>query len=113
MQRVGTKIFHIFGSSFPSWCAEKRYEHLCPLFVRQLGIERGLQTRHIGFGASKKGFFMLGIEDPYVAMAYILCLASTALCVIYGLINWNRGEQRVEQEDITWIAHEKKAEEEI
>lgn len=56
---------------------------------------------------------MLGIEDPYVAMAYILCLASTALCVIYGLINWNRGEQRVEQEDITWIAHEKRAEEEI
>lgn len=56
---------------------------------------------------------MLGIEDRYVALAYILCLASTALCVVYGLINWNRGEERVEQEDIKWISQEKKVEEEL
>lgn len=50
---------------------------------------------------------MLGIDDPYVSLAYILCLASTALCVIYGLINWNRGEEKVGQQDITWVAEDK------
>jgi len=56
---------------------------------------------------------MLGIEDSYVWAAYLLCIASALLCVIYGLITWNRGEEVVEQEDIRWAAEEKKVEEEI
>ena len=36
---------------------------------------------------------MLGIEDKYVALAYILCIASTLLCVVYGVINWNKGDK--------------------
>ena len=56
---------------------------------------------------------MLGIEDIYVLGAYLLCIASAALCVIYGIINWNKGDEPIEKEDVTWIAEEKKIEEEL
>jgi hypothetical protein len=59
---------------------------------------------------------LLGIEDKYVAAAYFLCVASTVLCVIYGLIMWNRGgEEAPEQqvEDVRWAQEEKKVEEEL
>ncbi len=56
---------------------------------------------------------MLGIEDFYVLLAYLLCLLSALLCVIYGLINWNRGEEAVAEEDIRWAEKEKKVEEEL
>ncbi len=55
---------------------------------------------------------MLGIEDKYVSAAYLLCVASSALCVVYGLFNWNRGDEEVKQEDIQWAAEEQKVEEE-
>jgi len=56
---------------------------------------------------------MFGIEDTYVWLGYLLCIASTVLCVIYGLITWNRGDKAVDQEDIQWAAEEEKVEEEI
>lgn len=56
---------------------------------------------------------MFGIEDKYVGLAYLLCIFSTLLCVIYGLINWNRGDDSVRQEDISWEVQEKKVEEEL
>ena len=56
---------------------------------------------------------MLGIEDKYVAAAYVLCILSAALCVIYGLINWNRGDDEIKQEDVRWAAEEKKVEEQL
>jgi hypothetical protein len=56
---------------------------------------------------------MLGIEDPWVWSAYLLCLLSALLCVIYGAINWNRGDEPVEPDDKTWAEHEKQVEQEI
>ncbi|MCD6365509.1 MAG: hypothetical protein J7M14_06500 [Planctomycetes bacterium] len=53
---------------------------------------------------------MLGIKDPYVLLAYLLCVASTILCVVYGLINWNRGQESIRDEDIRWAEEEKKIE---
>ncbi len=35
---------------------------------------------------------MFGIGDFSVSLAYILCILSTILCVVYGIINWNKGE---------------------
>ncbi|MFP4107148.1 MAG: symporter small accessory protein [Phycisphaerae bacterium] len=49
---------------------------------------------------------MLGIEDNTVLAAYLLCLLSSLLCVIYGLINWNRGDDSIGEEDIRWAAEE-------
>lgn len=56
---------------------------------------------------------MLGIEDKYVSLAYILCLLSSLLCVVYGLINWNRGDAEAGKEDIEWAKEEKKVEDEL
>ncbi|ADI74380.1 conserved hypothetical protein [Methanohalobium evestigatum Z-7303] len=35
---------------------------------------------------------MLGIEDPYILLAYILSFLSAIGCVIYGIFNWNKEE---------------------
>ena len=56
---------------------------------------------------------VLGIEDGYVLAAYLLCIASSALCVVYGLITWNKGEEPVTKTDVEWAAEEKKVEEEL
>ena len=56
---------------------------------------------------------MLGIDDGFVALAYVLCLASTVLCVIYAWINWNRGDDAVQEEDRAWQAKEETAKEDV
>ncbi len=41
---------------------------------------------------------VLGIEDPWVWGAYVLCILSMLLCVVYGIINWNKGAEDEEEE---------------
>lgn len=55
---------------------------------------------------------MLGIEDPYVLAAYLLCIGSTLLCIVYGLITWNRGDEPVHTQDLAWARQEKQVENE-
>ena len=48
---------------------------------------------------------MLGFADGWIALAYILCILSTLLCVVYGLVNWHRGgnnEDSQVKEEINW-----------
>ena len=33
---------------------------------------------------------MFGIEDPYILAAYAMSLGLGLLCIIYGIINWNK-----------------------
>lgn len=56
---------------------------------------------------------MFGIQSFPVALAYLLCIASALLCVVYGILNWNKGEAQVEPDDVKWAAEEKKVEEEL
>jgi len=56
---------------------------------------------------------MLGLEDRYVSAAYLLCILSTLLCVVYGLVNWNRGDEPAAQEDVQWLSEETKLEDEL
>jgi hypothetical protein len=60
-----------------------------------------------------KGEAMFGIKDPWVAAAFLLCLLSSLLCVIYGLIRWNRGEEPIQRDDLEWAEHEQEVEEEL
>ena len=53
---------------------------------------------------------MLGIDDPKIWSAYILCILSALFCVIYGLVNWNKGDEAVRLEDKKWVKDEKKSE---
>lgn len=55
---------------------------------------------------------MLGIDDPFVWSAYVLSAASALLCGIWGVVNWNRGDDSVAAEDIQWAASETQAERE-
>ena len=56
---------------------------------------------------------MLGIKDVGVALAYFLCIASTLLCVVYAWVNWNKGDETVEPDDVKWAKDEDKVEEEL
>ena len=41
----------------------------------------------------KRRFKMLGIDDPQIWLAYILCIVSAIGCIIYGALKWNEGEE--------------------
>lgn len=36
---------------------------------------------------------MFGLTDPWICAVYLLSILSTAICVIYGLVNWNKGAE--------------------
>lgn len=55
----------------------------------------------------------LGIKDGWVLAAYLLTFAAAVLCVIYGALFWNRGEQTIDSEDIRWAQEEDKVEQEL
>jgi hypothetical protein len=59
---------------------------------------------------SERKRLMLGIEDFWVDAAYVLCLGSSALCVIYAWINWNKGDDSVQEQDKEWAVQEEKVE---
>ena len=57
---------------------------------------------------------VLGIDDPWVWSAYILTILSMLLCVIYGALNWNKGDEDEEaqiKEEVEWHKKEKEMEE--
>lgn len=56
---------------------------------------------------------MLGIQDKWVSLVYILCLLSTLLCVFYGFFAWNKGATEVKPEDKKWAAEEDKVEQKL
>ncbi|MBF0483936.1 MAG: hypothetical protein HQL25_04450 [Candidatus Omnitrophica bacterium] len=56
---------------------------------------------------------MFGLNDPQIWLAYVLCIAGTLLCVIYGAVNWNKGDEPVYPEDEKWVKDEKNIEEEL
>ena len=50
---------------------------------------------------------VLGIESPSVWLAYVLRLGGAVLCVVYGIANWDKGEEPVQKEDMDWAKEEK------
>lgn len=56
---------------------------------------------------------MLGIPDPGVWLAYLLCIASVVLCLAYGSLNWNKGDEPVYPEDVKWVKDEQQVKEEL
>jgi len=56
---------------------------------------------------------VLGINDPWVWGAYIGSILAMLLCVVYGIINWNKGGEDEEgeiREEMTWHKEEKNME---
>ncbi len=50
---------------------------------------------------------LLGLHDPWISLVYALCILSSLLCVVYGLANWNRGDEPISKEDQDWAKKEK------
>jgi hypothetical protein len=57
--------------------------------------------------AQKKGGSMFGIDDPQVWLAYLLCILAAAFAVVYGILNWNKGDGPVHPEDAKWVKAER------
>jgi len=36
---------------------------------------------------------MFGIPDPAIWVGYLLALGFTLACLVYGLLNWNKGTE--------------------
>jgi hypothetical protein len=53
---------------------------------------------------------MLGLQDKWVVLVYVLCIASTLICVLYGFFAWNKGDDQVKAEDVKWVREENKVE---
>lgn len=48
---------------------------------------------------------MLGIEGTGVVLAYLLSILSTLICVVYGIVNWNKppkDQAREIEKEIKW-----------
>ena len=58
---------------------------------------------------------MLGIEDPWVVTAFILCIISALLCLVWGIAKWNQddSESESEEEIRQWAEEEDRVEEEL
>lgn len=59
---------------------------------------------------------VLGIPDFWIWSAFLLCLGSALACVVYGIINWNRGaddESHQIEEETNWQEKEKEVEEKL
>ncbi len=56
---------------------------------------------------------MFGIDDPQVWLAYLLCIGSALFAVVYGAINWNKGDEYIHPEDKNWVQEEKSVEEQL
>lgn len=56
---------------------------------------------------------MLGIPDPWVWLAYVLCIVSALACVVYSWRNWHRGDDSVQADDVRRAKAEDKLEEKL
>ena len=56
---------------------------------------------------------MIGIPDVWISLAYVLAVGSTLACVVYGLVNWNKGadnESAEIKEETSWEKKESEIE---
>ncbi|PKM95492.1 MAG: hypothetical protein CVU84_05345 [Firmicutes bacterium HGW-Firmicutes-1] len=54
---------------------------------------------------------MLGIQDFNIFLVFTLCVLCALFCVIYGVINWNKGQEKETDEineELIWEENENK-----
>jgi len=59
---------------------------------------------------------MFGIEDPVIYIGYLLTVLSLILCIVYGAINWNKGEEPAKsdlEEDALWEEKDEEIQDQI
>lgn len=58
-------------------------------------------------------FTILGIPDPWVAIAYLGCILMTLISLIYGLARRNAAPDEVSPIDRDWAIEERKADHDL
>ncbi|MEJ5283743.1 MAG: symporter small accessory protein [Brevinematia bacterium] len=51
----------------------------------------------------------LGLEGFGAFLAFISCFIATIICVVYGIVNWNKPKEDIEEEikeEIKWEQHD-------
>jgi len=56
---------------------------------------------------------MLGLNDPWIILSYLLTIISAIFTTVYGIINWDKDGKVVTDEDKEWYKEEIKIEEEL
>lgn len=56
---------------------------------------------------------MLGLSGIGVVLAYVLTILSMALCVVYGIVNWNKPNENEEKTEIVEEANWEKKDPEL
>jgi hypothetical protein len=59
---------------------------------------------------------MLGIDDPGIYMGYIFAILGLIACIIYGIMNWNKGKETDIEEikkDLEWESKDEQTKSEI
>mgnify|MGYP001300195722 CR=1 FL=1 len=56
---------------------------------------------------------MLGFGDGWIAFVYLATIAAAVLCIVYGIIHWNRGDTKLSKTDREWAEEEKTIEKEL
>ncbi len=49
---------------------------------------------------------MFGLADPWIVAAYLLCILSSLLCVVYGWAKWNSDGDAASDETAKWAKEE-------
>ena len=67
-----------------------------------------------GMNAPIGGILMyVGIADFWVFLAYVLCVFSVVLCIVYGVLKWNKNGGEITPEDVAWAKEEDAITEEL
>ena len=59
---------------------------------------------------------MFGLHDFWIVSAFVLCILSAVLCVVYGIVYWNKGadsESKEIAEGKQWTENEKEIEDKL
>lgn len=57
---------------------------------------------------------LIGIDDPWVLSALVLAVSVTIVCMIYGILRWNKGDDSAPGTDtIIWVRDEKVIDEDL
>lgn len=59
---------------------------------------------------------MFGISDPGIYMAYLLVFLCVIFAIVFGIVNWNKGQETDEaaiETDLRWEEKEDKMKQEI
>lgn len=59
---------------------------------------------------------MFGLPDVGIWLVYLLCILSAMICIVYGIINWNKGSENEAEsikEELAWQEKEAEIEEKL